>query len=396
MKRRLYKEGGNRGGIKKYVRRLEDITYDADNMKFYEKATGKELGDSAILDELIVNGRNKTNDYLTEANDNTSVYNVQHRKYNQHLKDRAERGAISNALWEREHPNMTSWRNLAESVPFAVAAAPAVMAGGETLASTALGQGVTSGLNFLAGAAKASPIVSTALSYADAGLTSIFGAHGASEIAKGNVNPKTLMEVAPLGQLAKPIVNAGHTGYNTAKSFVNLAKVNRGFAVSTPYMGRVLGRTTAWVPFDRPLTKGVSWMATGKPIEEGLPIEYITSKYPGEARKLYDAGINIAHKQGSRGLLVGDILLSAPKSYSTYEHYYPNRILVDNRGFWTNRNMLSNPNIKGRSVYSLDDFLKETKEHPEEQILFSGAPRYRLEKPSTVEITSKNKYSKNK
>lgn len=227
-----------------------------------------------------------------------------------------------------------------------------------------------------------------------AAINSAFAAHGLNHAINEGVDGfgdavTTGLEMAPLMPLAKPIINAGYSGYNTAKSFVDLAKANRGFAVSTPYMGRVLGRTTAWVPFDRPLTKGISWMATGKPVEEGLPIEYITSKYPGEARKLYDAGINIAHKQGSSGLLVGDILLSAPKSYRTYEHYYPNRIFVDNRGFWTNRNMLSNPNIKGKSVYSLDDFLKETKEHPEEQILFSGAPRYRLEKPSTAEITAR-------
>lgn len=197
------------GGIKKYVGALEDIGYDPNSMKFYEKATGKELGDSAILDELVVAGRDRIKDFLTESNDATQVRDFYAFKdYNPHLRQRAEQGAISNALWEQEHPNMTSWRNMAESVPFAVAAAPAVMAGGEALASTALGQGVTSGLNFLAGAAKASPIVSTVWPYADVGLTSVFGAHGASEIAEGNVTPETLLEAAPLLQLTKPIGRA--------------------------------------------------------------------------------------------------------------------------------------------------------------------------------------------
>jgi len=203
----LYAGGG---GIKKYVGDLEDITYDADNMKFYEKATGKELGDSAILDEVIVNGRNRANDYLTEANDNTSVYNIPHREYNQHLKDRAEQGAREAAIWREEHPNLSAWGEAAASIPLAVASVPLIAGGAEALAGTSAGQALTSGLNFMANAAKASPIAGL-WPYADAGLTSAFAAHGASEIAEGNITPEALMEVAPLGQLAKPI-------YDTSKA----------------------------------------------------------------------------------------------------------------------------------------------------------------------------------
>lgn len=194
------------GGIKKYTGDSEDIGYDANSMRFYEKATGKELGDSAILDEVIVNGRNRVKDYLTEANDNTSVYNVPHREYNLHLKDRAEQGAREAAIWREEHPTMSAWGDAAASVPLAVASVPLIAGGTEALAGTSAGQAISSGLLSLSNFSKGYTIAGTpAWAWADAGLTSAFGAHGANEIAKGNVTPEALMEVAPLGQLAKPL-----------------------------------------------------------------------------------------------------------------------------------------------------------------------------------------------
>lgn len=207
------------GGIKKYVGDLEDITYDADNMKFYEKATGKELGDSAILNEVIVNGRNRVNDYLTEANDNTSVYNIPHREYNQHLKDRTEQGAREAAIWREEHPNLSAWGEAAASIPLAVASVPLIAGGAEALAGTSAGQAASSALLSLSNLAKGSTIAGApAWAWADAGLTSAFAANGASEIAKGNITPEALMEVAPLGRLTKPlykgVLKSGIRQYN--------------------------------------------------------------------------------------------------------------------------------------------------------------------------------------
>lgn len=207
------------GGIKKYVGDLEDITYDADNMKFYEKATGKELGDSAILNEVIVNGRNRANDYLTEANDNTSVYNIPHREYNQHLKDRTEQSAREAAIWREEHPNLSAWGEAAASIPLAVASVPLIAGGAEALAGTSAGQAASSALLSLSNLAKGSTIAGApAWAWADAGLTSAFAANGASEIAKGNITPEALMEVAPLGRLTKPlykgVLKSGIRQYN--------------------------------------------------------------------------------------------------------------------------------------------------------------------------------------
>lgn len=388
----LYAGGG---GIKKYVGDLEDIGYDADNMKFYEKATGKELGDSAILDEVIVNGRNSTKDYLTEANDNTSVYNIPHREYNQHLKDRAEQGAREAAIWREEHPNLSAWGEAAASIPLAVASVPLIAGGAEALAGTSAGQAASSALLSLSNLAKGSTIAGApAWAWADAGLTSAFAAPGASEIAEGNITPEALMEVAPLGQLAKPIINAGYTGYNTAKSFVDLAKANRGFAVSTPRIGKIFGKDagqfTAWVPTDRPLTEGISWINTGEPTAEGVPIQYITSKHSGEGRKLYDAVINKALAEGHPGIITGRNLISAPKTFSTLEHYYPSKVKLDDMGHWSNDSMTGLFEGPKKTVYTIDDFLKSVSENPTERVHFYGAPRYRLEKPSTAEITAEN------
>ena len=203
-----------------------------------------------------------------------------------------------------------------------------------------------------------------------------------------NGNEGTGSEAANL--LVDGLVYGGKSLYKGTSNFLKNAAANKGFSISTPYLGNYLarkgaGRFTAWVPLNRSWKKGLSWMSTGMPtVEEGLPLEYITSKFPGEARKLYDAGINIAKNDGTEGLVVGKYLLSAPKSYSTYEHYYPTRTMLDETGLWTNRNMVSNPNMRGRSVFSLEDFLNETRLHPEEKIRFTGAPRYRLETPSTA------------
>lgn len=230
------------GGIKKYVGALEDIGYDANSMRFYEKATGKELGDSAILDEVIVNGRNRINDYLTEANDNTSVYNVPHREYNLHLKDRAEQGAREAAIWREEHPTMSTWGEAAASIPLAVASVPLIAGGAEALAGTSAGQAASSALLSLSNLAKGPTIAGVpAWAWADAGLTSAFAAHGASEIAEGNITPEALMEVAPLGQLAKPlykgVLEPGMRLYNSPLTG-NWTRIgNREYRFKPGYLG---------------------------------------------------------------------------------------------------------------------------------------------------------------
>lgn len=146
----------------------------------------------------------RANDYLTISNDATSVAN--RRQQNQHLTERAIEGAKSHALWEKEHPNLTAWGNLLSAVPFAVAASPAL----ETIASTAIGHGFTSGLNSLASATNAMPYASTILPWGEATLATASVAHGIEEAQKGTFTPTTALEVSPL---VPPAIGIGSNLY---------------------------------------------------------------------------------------------------------------------------------------------------------------------------------------
>lgn len=79
---------------------------------------------------------------------------------------------------------------------------------GDAIAATAAGQRLTSGLNFAANAVGRSK----AWPWIDAGLTSVFGAHGVDKIRKGDIHNvgdvvETGLDVLPLTQLARPAVN---------------------------------------------------------------------------------------------------------------------------------------------------------------------------------------------
>lgn len=145
------------------------------------------------------------NDYLTMSNDNTMVNNVPHREYNPHLKYSAIQGAKDHVLWEKQHPNATAWGNVAAAIPFAVAAAPFAAGIADYVGGTALGQGITEGLGYMANVAKNS----TWLPWADAAASSYFGAKGLQDIQNGTFTPETAMDVLPLAQVAKPIYGAG-------------------------------------------------------------------------------------------------------------------------------------------------------------------------------------------
>lgn len=89
------------------------------------------------LDDVVITAQDKRepllfNRYLTR-NDKTQVNNLPHREYNTSLKANAERGAKEHALWDKEHPNLASWRDAATAVPFGIASIPLVAGGGQTL-----------------------------------------------------------------------------------------------------------------------------------------------------------------------------------------------------------------------------------------------------------------------
>ena len=171
------------------------------------------------------------------SSDNTRVLNTSHREYNPHLKDAALRGAESNALWEKEHPNATAWRDVALIAPFAVAVAPALAGAGDAWAGTTLGQGVANGLGILANTAKNS----TFLPWLDAAATSYFGAQGLQDIANGKFTPETALEVMPLGRAVPPIVNESRhlatniNDYNNINNFIE----RYGYTEYKPKLGLI-------------------------------------------------------------------------------------------------------------------------------------------------------------
>lgn len=162
-------------------------------------------------------------DYLTTSNDNTWTTSNKNPK-NPHLQDRVIKGAKAHALWEKEHPVLNTWGNALGALPFAVAAAPLAAAAssgiaalGDAAAATSVGQAAIEGLTPLTTAASTSVAGAPLYTWADAGLSSLFGAHGIqTAIDEGGISPTTALEIAPLGRLAKPIFNTKIASENAA------------------------------------------------------------------------------------------------------------------------------------------------------------------------------------
>lgn len=143
------------------------------------------------LDDVVVSAQNKRepilfNKYLTR-NDKTQVNNLPHRKYNTSLKANAERGAREHALWDKEHPNLASWRDATTAVPFAVAATPLVLGTGQGLMGTAIGQTAKHGIATL----MENPYV--------AGINDAIGlgfaGKGTYDVSQGKFTPETALDL---------------------------------------------------------------------------------------------------------------------------------------------------------------------------------------------------------
>lgn len=124
--------------------------------------------------------------YLTMSNDNTQVNNLPHREYNTHLKENAQKGAKEHALWEKEHPNLTAWGEVAGAIPFGVTSIPLVASTGQTLLGTAAGQAVKSGVTKVL----ANPLVELANNAIGLG----FAGKGVYNISQGKFTPETAMD----------------------------------------------------------------------------------------------------------------------------------------------------------------------------------------------------------
>lgn len=163
-----------------YIKPLSEVIVDNEgNVRDPEVPSAR---GTIQLPEVTVNTpdlKDMVGRYSIASNDAITVANG--RPVNMHLKKAFDEGAKKQAAWDKEHPWLETAGLIAGAAPFAVAAAPAVVGGGE-LAATAL----------------ANP-------YVDAALTSMGGAHAAQSLANGEANWMTALELAPLGRLTKPL-----------------------------------------------------------------------------------------------------------------------------------------------------------------------------------------------
>ena len=147
------------------------------------------------LDEVIVTAPRRDNllserfnRFLTESNDNAMVNNTAHRQYNTHLEENALQGAKAHALWDKEHPNLSAWRDAVTAVPLAVAAAPFAVGAGKAAIGTAAGQTARNGLVAL----MTNPIMDAANTALGLG----FAGKGAYDVSQGEFTPETAMDLA--------------------------------------------------------------------------------------------------------------------------------------------------------------------------------------------------------
>ena len=145
---------------------------------------------------------------LTLSQDNARVSNPlnPYESFNTHLRERALRGAREHALWDKEHPNLSTWRDFATAVPFGIAATPLI--GG--LGETALGQATING----AGKIMSKP----AIKAMDSALGLGFGTKGAYDVSQGDVTPSTLLELTGFYPFAKSLTGLSNKVTKTGKS----------------------------------------------------------------------------------------------------------------------------------------------------------------------------------
>lgn len=185
------------------------------------------------LDEIVVTPSKENllstqfNEYLTQNNDQTQIFDTPHREYNPHLRNKAIKGALSHNLWEQEHPNLSAWSQALSAVPFAVASTPLVGALGQSALATTAGQTARAGIASL----MSNPIVNAA----NTGLGLGFAAKGAYDVSQGKFTPETAMDLAGgAGLMFKSL-----TGLDRARRTVNLAKSSESVSsnIDTPLKG---------------------------------------------------------------------------------------------------------------------------------------------------------------
>lgn len=102
------------------------------------------------------------------------------------------------------------------------------------------------------------------------------------------------------------------------------------------------------------------------------------SKIGGMSRKLYDAAIQSGKQLGYNGLVSGEYLISAPKTWSVWKHYLDKK-LISRNGRHQNR-MMTDPNKEGQLVKSMQEAKKAAAQN--KNFTYDEGPVYLLKKES--------------
>ena len=216
-----------------YGNKIKGTIFADVNGQYYTKDRGNNIFPVMPVENLdeVVATAPRNIDMLADAfsrslvmgNDRTQVINLPHRQYNTHLKANAERGAREHALWDKEHPNLSAWRDAATAVPLAVAFAPLVLGGGQGLLCTTTGQAVKHGLAAL--------MENPSMQFANNAIGLGFAGRGFSDIIQGKFTPETAMDLAglPIGIKSEiNIVNGlKRNNYNLGKYLIDERPIPR-------------------------------------------------------------------------------------------------------------------------------------------------------------------------
>lgn len=172
------------------IRSKRPVTYQ-EIVNAAELAHSKEVQKEKALNEKNV----ESADYTTQSNDNTIVVNNNpniQQEYNTHLPE-FEGDPL---VWDKEHPNLASWRNLVSASPYIIASVP--LAAGVSGAAGTIGNAIAKA----ATASRFAPIaqgIGTGIKWLNRGLTAGLAGHGAYNLSKGNFTPQTALELVGAG-----------------------------------------------------------------------------------------------------------------------------------------------------------------------------------------------------
>lgn len=212
----------------------DDVDWDYINQFTNDTPTEEDINDA--MDKKI-------SDYLTASNNATAVGNPS----NVHLNDRGIYGAMANAAWEKEHPNLAAWSYVTAAAPFAVTAYPFMAGASDALASTALGEGITSGLSTISNVAKGN----TLLPWLDAGATSLSISDGVRRMRNGDFSPEAVLEAAPLTRVVPRTIGiANNLRPQSIRNYTYVSKAPIGYGGKKDALIRFIDGISSGKPAD--------------------------------------------------------------------------------------------------------------------------------------------------